>query len=55
MGFGDACPAYPGKRYVDWDVPDPAGKPPVEVRPIRDEIAARVDVLVDELLGAEPI
>ncbi len=54
MGCGDACPVYPGTRYVDWDVPDPAGKTPDEVRPIRDEIAGRVDVLVDELIGAAP-
>ena len=51
MGCGDACPVYPGKRYVDWDLPDPAGRPIEEVRPIRDEIAGRVDVLVAELLG----
>ncbi len=55
MGCGDACPFYPGKRYVDWDLPDPAGKPPKDVRPIRDEIAARVDALVDELIGADSI
>jgi len=49
MGCGDACPVYPGKRYVDWELPDPAGKPIAEVRPIRDEIAARVDALITEL------
>ena len=43
MGCGDACPVYPGKRYVDWELPDPAGKPVEDVRPIRDEIADRVD------------
>ena len=41
MGCGDACPFLPGTRYVDWDLPDPAGSPPDEVRRIRDEIAAR--------------
>ena len=49
MGCGDACPVYPGKRYVDWELPDPAGKPLEEVRPIRDEIAARVETLLEEL------
>jgi arsenate reductase (thioredoxin) len=42
MGCGDACPVYPGKRYLDWDLPDPAGLTLDEVRPIRDEIARRV-------------
>jgi protein-tyrosine-phosphatase len=50
MGCGDACPVYPAKRYVDWELPDPAGKPLVDVRPIRDEIADRVDALLVELL-----
>jgi len=50
MGCGDACPVYPGKRYVDWELPDPAGKPLEDVRPIRDEIADRVDALLVELL-----
>ena len=49
MGCGDACPYIPGKRYVDWDLPDPQGKPPEEVRRIRDEIAHRVEALADEL------
>ena len=49
MGCGDACPAYPGKRYLDWDLPDPAGLTVEQVRPIRDEIRARVGVLVAEL------
>ena len=49
MGCGDACPVYPDKRYVDWELPDPAGKPLEEVRPIRDEIAARVAMLLEEL------
>ena len=50
MGCGDACPVYPGKRYVDWDLNDPAGKPMEEVRPIRDDIERRVTSLLDELL-----
>ena len=49
MGCGDACPYIPGKRYVDWSLADPAGKSAVEVREIRDEIAARIDALVREL------
>jgi protein-tyrosine-phosphatase len=49
MGCGDTCPVVPGKRYVDWPVPDPAGRPLAEVRPIRDEIAGRVRLLLDEL------
>jgi arsenate reductase len=52
MGCGDACPSIPGKRYVDWDLADPKGRPLDEVRAIRDEIARRVGVLVDELDGA---
>jgi protein-tyrosine-phosphatase len=51
MGCGDACPVYPGKHYVDWELPDPAGKPVEEVRPLRDEIDARVKSLVAELLS----
>lgn len=56
MGCGDACPVYPGKRYLDWDLPDPAGKSVEEVRPIRDEIDRRVRQLVEELLptGTHP-
>ncbi|HXV02073.1 MAG TPA: arsenate reductase ArsC [Gaiellaceae bacterium] len=46
MGCGDACPVLPGKRYVDWELDDPAGKPLDEVRAIRDEIAALVNDLV---------
>jgi arsenate reductase len=42
MGCRDACPIFPGKRYLDWDLPDPAGKPVEEVRPIRDDIEQRV-------------
>jgi arsenate reductase (thioredoxin) len=52
MGCGDACPVYPGKRYLDWALPDPAGKSVEEVRPIRDEIDRRVRQLVEELLPA---
>jgi arsenate reductase (thioredoxin) len=50
MGCGDACPIYPGKRYEDWDLPDPAGKSIDEVRPIRDEIDRRVVQLLAELI-----
>ena len=49
MGCGDACPVYPGKRYVDWELPDPAGRLVEEVRPIRDDIDARVRALLLEL------
>jgi protein-tyrosine-phosphatase len=49
MGCGDACPIYPGKRYLDWDLPDPAGLDLAAVRPIRDEINQRVHALVAEL------
>lgn len=49
MGCGDTCPVYPGKRYVDWELVDPAGRPVDEVRPIRDEIERRVDALIAEL------
>ena len=49
MGCGDACPYVPGKRYVDWEVEDPAGLPPDEVRRIRDEIAERTKALAGEL------
>jgi arsenate reductase len=48
MGCGDACPYIPGKRYLDWDLPDPEGRPVAEVRAIRDEIARRVDTLLSE-------
>lgn len=50
MGCGDACPVFPAKRYLDWTVPDPAGKSVEEIRPIRDELARRVRALVQELL-----
>jgi arsenate reductase len=49
MGCGDACPYIPGKRYVDWELTDPKGRPPAEVRAIRDEIARRVAELLAEL------
>ena len=49
MGCGDACPYVPGKRYVDWELEDPAGLPPGEVRRIRDEIAERTKALAGEL------
>jgi arsenate reductase (thioredoxin) len=49
MGCGDECPYIPGKRYIDWDLPDPKGRPLEEVRAIRDDIAARTGELVREL------
>ncbi len=49
MGCGDACPSYPGQRYLDWDLPDPAGQPIEAVRPIRDDIHRRVQALLAEL------
>jgi arsenate reductase len=49
MGCGDACPVVPGTRYLDWDLPDPAGKPIAEVRSIRDDIERRVLDLLREL------
>ncbi|MEU9020092.1 arsenate reductase ArsC [Actinomadura sp. NPDC048394] len=52
MGCGDVCPVFPGKRYLDWRLPDPAGQPVENVRPIRDEIDARVRALLAELLPA---
>lgn len=52
MGCGDACPYVPGTRYLDWDLPDPSGRPVDEVRAIRDDIAGRVRALVEELDGA---
>jgi protein-tyrosine-phosphatase len=55
MGCGDACPVYPGKRYMDWELDDPAGKSVEDVRPIRDEIERRVRALLGELgVGAVP-
>jgi arsenate reductase (thioredoxin) len=50
MGCGDACPVFPGKRYEDWELDDPAGRPLDEVRPIRDAIRLRVERLLDDLL-----
>lgn len=50
MGCGDACPIFPGKRYEDWELTDPAGKSPDEVRRIRDEIDRRVRALLDDLV-----
>jgi arsenate reductase len=52
MGCGDACPVFPGKRYLDWDLPDPAGRSLDEVREIRDEIDGRVRALLHELAAA---
>jgi arsenate reductase len=49
MGCGDECPYVPGRRYLDWDLPDPKGRPIEEVRAVRDEIARRVEALVAEL------
>jgi arsenate reductase len=49
MGCGDACPYIPGKRYIDWDLPDPKGRPIEEVRATRDDIVRRVEELVAEL------
>jgi arsenate reductase (thioredoxin) len=49
MGCGDECPFVPDTRYVDWELPDPAGKPSDDVRAIRDEVARRVDALLAEL------
>jgi len=49
MGCGDACPYMPGKRYIDWDLPDPKGRPLDEVRVIREDIARRVHTLVSDL------
>ena len=52
MGCGDACPIYPGKRYLDWELADPAGQGVDAVRPIRDEIDQRVRALLAELVPA---
>ncbi len=51
MGCGDACPVYPGKRYLDWELDDPAGRSVEAVRIIRDDIVERVRALVEELVG----
>lgn len=52
MGCGDVCPHFPGKRYEDWALDDPAGQGIEAVRPIRDDIRARIETLIDELLPA---
>ncbi len=49
MGCGDQCPYIPGKRYIDWELPDPAGRPLAAVRAVRDEIARRVQTLAEQL------
>jgi protein-tyrosine-phosphatase len=53
MGCGDACPFYPGKRYLDWELEDPTGKPIEVVRRIRDDIRRRVRALLAEILAAK--
>ena len=55
MGCGDVCPIFPGKRYEDWELVDPAGKGIDEVRPIRDDIKTRIETLLAEILPSEPI
>jgi len=52
MGCGDTCPIFPGKRYEDWELTDPAGRPLEEVRPIRDDIRARIEALLAEIAPA---
>jgi protein-tyrosine-phosphatase len=52
MGCGDACPVYPGKRYLNWELDDPAGKTIEQIRPIRDDIDRRVTQLLTELAPA---
>jgi arsenate reductase (thioredoxin) len=54
MGCGDACPYIPGKRYIDWNLPDPSGRPLDEVRAIRVDIARRIDSLLADLLRGTP-
>jgi arsenate reductase len=53
MGCGDACPIFPGKRYEDWKLDDPAGQGIEAVRPIRDEIRTRIDKLISEILPGD--
>ena len=53
MGCGDACPLYPGKRYEDWELDDPAGRDVAAVRPIRDEIRGRIEALMSSI-GIDP-
>lgn len=55
MGCGDACPIFPGKRYLDWELPDPSGLTVEQVRPIRDDLGDRVRALVEELAPAAPV
>ena len=55
MGCGDTCPVFPGKRYLDWELDDPAGEPLEVVRPIVDEIDRRVRALLDELVELRPV
>ncbi len=55
MGCGDACPVFPGKRYLDWQLDDPAGKDAAAIRPIRDEIDRRVRALLAELAPVSPV
>ena len=54
MGCGDVCPIFPGKRYEDWELVDPAGKGIDEVRAIRDNIKTRIETLLAEILPSEP-
>ncbi|MGO4689417.1 metalloregulator ArsR/SmtB family transcription factor [Glaciibacter sp. 2TAF33] len=54
MGCGDACPVYPGRRYLDWDLADPVGLPVEGIRAVRDDIADRVRGLLDEIRGSSP-
>jgi arsenate reductase len=54
MGCGDECPYIPGKRYIEWDLPDPAGRSPAEVRALGDDITRRVNALVAELGHDDP-
>jgi protein-tyrosine-phosphatase len=54
MGCGDVCPIFPGKRYEDWQLDDPAGQGIDAVRPIRDDIKQRIEQLISELLGDQP-
>ena len=55
MGCGDACPIYPRKRYLDWDLPDPYGQPIEQVRAIRDEIEGHVHKLLGDILSPVPL
>jgi arsenate reductase len=54
MGCGDACPIFPGKRYEDWELTDPAGQPIEVVREVRDQIRVHVEKLIDELTPGAP-